>query len=240
MPNYWKLVNKVIRESDILLIVLDARMAEESRNTEIEDKINKAGKKLLYVINKSDLLGRKELAELKLNPRVVMSARERQGSIKLLRKLSRMAAGRNITAGVLGYPNTGKSSVINALRSRQSAPKSSISGYTRSLQKVRVSKNIMLLDTPGVFPHMEKDDTKHAVLGAKDPSLIKDPEGVVMDIMGQYLGKIERYYRVKTADPEQVLEAIAIKNNMVKKGGVPDTERAARRILYLLQKGKIR
>ena len=240
MPNYWKLVNKVIRESDVLLLVLDARMPEESRNPEIENKIKKAGKRFLFVINKCDLLSRNELSELKLNPRVTMSAKERKGSIKLLRKLSRMAAGKDITVGVLGYPNSGKSSVINALKGRQSAPTSSISGYTRALRKIRVSKNIMLFDTPGVLPYREKDNIKHAILGAKDPGRIKDPEGLVMDIMDRYPSKIEGYFRVKTGDPEEVLETIAVKKKMLGKGGLPDTERMARRILYLLQKGEIR
>ena len=52
MPSYWNLVNRVIRDSDILLLVLDARVAEESRNFELEDKVEAAGKPLIYIFNK--------------------------------------------------------------------------------------------------------------------------------------------------------------------------------------------
>ena len=54
--------------------------------------------------------------------------------------------------GVLGYPNTGKSSIINALKGRASAPTSPVSGYTKGMQWIRASKRMYLLDPPGVFP----------------------------------------------------------------------------------------
>ena len=65
MASFWNIVNKVIRESDILLEVLDARMVKETRNKEIEDKVKKSGKILIYVINKCDLVEKPTLERYK-------------------------------------------------------------------------------------------------------------------------------------------------------------------------------
>ncbi|MBI5881377.1 GTPase, partial [archaeon] len=61
MANYWKLVNDVIREADILLEILDGRSIDETRNIEIEDKVKKSGKVLIYVINKCDLVDKDKM-----------------------------------------------------------------------------------------------------------------------------------------------------------------------------------
>ena len=55
MVTFWKVINKVIEESDVILEILDARYPDKTRNLEIENKVKKAGKKLVYVLNKCDL-----------------------------------------------------------------------------------------------------------------------------------------------------------------------------------------
>ena len=158
MPSFWGLVNSVIREADILLLVLDARLVTESRNIEIERKIREAGKPLVYVVSKSDLTDKEEAkrAASDLKPMVLFSAKDYRG-VRQLRKAIVIEAKRRgkeeITVGVLGYPNVGKSSLINALKGRGSAGTSPLSGYTRGLQKIRLSRKIMLIDTPGVIPY---------------------------------------------------------------------------------------
>ena len=56
MRTFWNMVNDVIGDSDILLLVLDSRMAQGTRNLEIEDKVASSGKPLIYVLNKCDLV----------------------------------------------------------------------------------------------------------------------------------------------------------------------------------------
>ena len=65
MPSFWKHVNKVIKEADIIIEVLDARMVEETRNFEVEDKVKKEEKILLYVFNKCDLASKEKLKTIK-------------------------------------------------------------------------------------------------------------------------------------------------------------------------------
>ena len=47
MTSYWSLVNKQISEADILLLIMDARMPELTRNAEIESKIREREKKII-------------------------------------------------------------------------------------------------------------------------------------------------------------------------------------------------
>ena len=75
MKNYWKAVNEVIRRSDVLIQVLDARFPEETRNKEVELKVLTSGKRLIYVVNKSDLAGDKHFPK----SYVVLSSRTRRG-----------------------------------------------------------------------------------------------------------------------------------------------------------------
>jgi len=56
MKNFWKLVNTIIKEADLILLVGDARSPLKTYNTEIIDKIKKQNKKFLYILNKADLI----------------------------------------------------------------------------------------------------------------------------------------------------------------------------------------
>ena len=94
-----------------------------------------------------------------------------------------------------------------------------------------------MLDTPGVYPYKEKDKLKHALISSIDYSKIKDSETVALRLIESLHNKIEEHYNVKAKEPEQLLEKIAIKLNLIKKGNKPDTERAARKLLKDWQKG---
>ncbi len=243
MPaDFWKIVNEVIEESDILLEILDARMIKDTRNSEIEAKVKEQNKILIFVINKCDLADQEELKKIRLAPSVYVSSIKRYGITKLLHLILRYAPKKEkVVVGVLGYPNTGKSSVINALKGRGSAPTAPISGYTKAKQLIKVTSQIYLMDTPGVYPYMENDSAKHAMTSSLDSSKIKDPEGTVIDLMRKFKGKIEAFYGVDVSrDKEESLEQIAIKNNRLMKGGIADTKTMAVMILQAWQKGKIK
>jgi ribosome biogenesis GTPase A len=253
MGNYWILVNKVINEADILLLILDARMIKETRNKEIERKIKDSNKALIYVINKCDLVNEEDLRKYKqrIKNSVFISSKTKTGLKTLQEKIyinfSRINKEKNIdlkynkiNVGVLGYPNVGKSSVINAMKGKKSAKTSALSGYTKSLQKIRTDKKIVMIDTPGVIPYKENDDLKHSMTGTIDFTKIKDPDNVVFEMMEKFPGKIENFYNVPLNDDhEETIEIIALKKNILIKGGLPDTKRMARMIITQWQSGKI-
>lgn len=250
MANFWKIVNNVIEKSDVLLEVLDSRVHGLTRNKEVEDKVKRAGKQLILVLNKADLIS-KDVAESekkrlsKEYPVVFVSAKEHHGT-KLLREaiLSRTDK-HEVIVGVLGYPNTGKSSVINVLKGRKAASTSSHAGQTRALQKIRVTNRIMMLDTPGVVPFLEKDEAKHVLLGAIMFSEAENPELAACEII-KHCNEINKkiipaYYHVEeTDDAYAMIEKIAQKRNVLAKGGVLDIERTARLIIQDWQTGKIK
>ena len=248
MTSYWDIVDKVIWDSDVILLVLDARLVNETRNREIEEKVRSLGRPLVYVVTKSDLVGKKEAAswKKKLKPCVFVSSREHHGTRKLrdriLIEASRAGVKtKTVRVGVLGYPNVGKSSLINVMKGRKSAPTSPRSGFTKGVQRVRADNRVLFLDTPGVIPYNESDSVKHGMIGSQDSSITKEPDLVAIGLMKRFPGKMERHFGVKEKKyKDKTLEDIAIKKKLLMKGGKPDIFRAARMIIRAWQKGDIR
>jgi len=242
MPSYWRHVNRVLAEADIIIEVLDARFIEETRNEEIEDKIRQRNKKILYVLNKCDLVDVEKLKQTAktIKPSVFISSKDRLGTTILKKKILELSRGENVTVGVLGYPNVGKSSLINALAGRRAARTSAESGFTKGLQKIRVDNKIVLLDTPGVFPSREKDMVKHGKTGAVDYAKIKDPEMAALGLIEAKKEAIQRHYHIDKDVPEEILQEIAVKFNKLQKGGTADLDAAGRFLLKEWQTGKIK
>ena len=73
---YWKVIEKIIDESDLILEVIDARMPHLSRNEDIESLCKEKGKDLAIIINKVDLISVKNIKdEIKGMKTFVISAR---------------------------------------------------------------------------------------------------------------------------------------------------------------------
>ena len=239
MKNFWGIVNHVVKQADIILLVLDARFPEQTDNPEL---IEKAGEKdIIYVLNKADLVERKTLERLKKKyPNCIyISSKEHQGTTMLLHKILEIAQGQKVSVGVVGYPNTGKSSVINALKGRKSASTSPHSGHTKAKQLIKITDNVYLIDTPGVLPYMERDKIKLAMIGAEDFTKTKDPDLAAMELIKNKKKMICKFYGVKESAPEKVIEHIEIKYKRLSKGGKANINETARIILRDWQKGKI-
>jgi len=241
--NFWAVVAGVISKADILLEIIDARVVDQTRNVEIEERVKNSGKPLIYVLNKCDLADKDKLDEIKktLIPSVFISCKTYHG-INLLKERIRVEGKKKgfekPRVGVLGYPNMGKSSVINALTGTGTAGVSSMSGFTRGKHYINM-RQFFLIDTPGVIPYGEKDHVKNMMTGITTRS--KDPELDLLLIMDEHPGIIESHYAVPVEkDTEKTLEKIAIKLHCVRKGNLPNIARASELILKQLREGKIK
>ncbi len=264
---YPGLAEKIVYISDIVLEVLDARFYESTRNRELEKKISKREKIIIYVINKSDLITKEKQKEIKrlLKPSIIISCTERRGINELRNTIKRFAKQitkehkslkgdeiieedlETVNVGVIGYPNTGKSSLMNVLIGRSSAGVGSDAGFTRGVQKIKLSKGIILIDTPGVIPKPDYSSSSmekiasHTILGGRSYSQVKEPEIVIQEIMIRFPGDLEKYYEIESnGDAETLIEELGKKRNLLKKGGLVNTDTTARSILKDWQLGKIR
>jgi len=250
-----KLAEEVIENADILLEVLDARFPEETRNPEAEEMIKRKGKKIIYVLNKADTLGKNKIdRELisQLYPFVFLSCKEKKGIRDLRKKInievSRLKIKNNSAkVGIIGYPNTGKSSIINLLAGSHQARTSAEPGHTRGIQNIRLTKNILLIDTPGVIPSNENSATnredlkKHAKIGVRSFNKLKNPEFVVSSLMQENPLLFEKFYNIEAkGDAEVLLEKLGRERNFLLKGNLVDIDRTARFILKDWQEGNIR
>ena len=253
---YPRIVREVIEISDIILEILDARFIKETRNEEIENLIIEKGKKLVFVINKSDLSDKKVDKNIfgNLGPYVFISAKSGMGMatlrrlIKIEAKRAKLPEGQNrVQVGIVGYPNTGKSTVINRIIRRGVASTSKQAGHTRGIQKIRMAENLLMLDTPGVIPDSKyspierKAQALDTKLGARTYSDVKYPDEVIHFIMQTNGKDIEKFYDIKAdGNTETLIEALGRKKNILKKGAEVDTDRVARIILKDWQEGKIK
>lgn len=230
-------VRDVIDDCDIVIEVLDARNVNGTRSRKIENLVKKKKKKLILVINKIDLAKPNKLPQGKV---VLMSATKRQGT-RALRSVIHgcLPQKDNLKVGLVGYANTGKSSIVNALGG--GARTSSRAGFTRGKQWLRVTKRILLLDSPGIIPRKE-GETALALKGAYDVTKLKDPIGAAMKLIKQIGSKkLVKVYGVEAFDDEyEQLEELAGKWMMLRKGAELDLDRAAKKLVKDWQTGKLK
>lgn len=237
MSSYNNLVRKVIDDSDVVLIVVDIRSAMDVDLSMLEKKVRWAGKKFLYVLSKADLY-EGDARNVPLKPSIAVSATEHLSTTRLVKRLMSLGKGESIRVGVVGLPNAGKSSLINALKGKGSASTSPISGHTKGVQHIRISKSILLIDTPGVIT--AQDPISRLKAGAVDAGKIKQIEPAAAELIEALGGVVEKHYGVeKQEDTYETLEAIGRSRNLLSKGGEVDLDRTARMVVRDWQKGTI-
>ncbi|NPB00262.1 MAG: GTPase RsgA [Crenarchaeota archaeon] len=245
----WRRVRKVLDDADLVLEVADAREPMETRNVRIEKLAQKLGKPIILVLNKCDLVPFEILEKWKIFlerelPTVFLSAKYRLGTRKLMIYIKKYAPRLPVRVAVVGYPNVGKSTVINYLKGRHVAQTSPVPGWTRGEQIVKAKSWLYVVDTPGVVPIEEvKDEALLIVKGAIDPSRLRDPVYPAVKLIERILrynpsAFLERY-NIDSRDPMKIIEEVARKRGLLLKGGKPNIEAAAQAVIRDWIEGKI-
>lgn len=159
----WVELYKVLDSSDVIIFVLDARDPNGTRCRHVEKHLKKncPTKHFIFLLNKVDLVPtsatRKWIVYLsKIAPTIAFTAKidkpfGKFSLIKMLRQFDLFHKDKKtISVGMIGYPNVGKSSVINALRSKLVCKTAPIPGETKIWQYVALTKRIYMIDCPGI------------------------------------------------------------------------------------------
>jgi ribosome biogenesis GTPase A len=273
MEPYWNLIEEIVRESDIILYILDARAVRESRNKKIEETLDRLAKPYILVLNKADLVGNADLESAVEYIRVSLdkeavyfSNRRKSTSRNLLFRIRQMfarygkrknynpiikkphrEAKADIVVGVVGYPNVGKSSVINALAFKKKAKVSEKAGTTHGLQWISAGDEIKLIDTPGVIPLEKVDRVQLGFISAISPDRLKEPELVAGKIIETIMNRdkkiLEERYNISIKEGMnafEILEYLSLEKKHLKKGGFADEIRTSRMLIKDWQNGSLR
>ena len=250
----WNELYKVIDCSDVVVQVLDARNAPGTRCHQVEAylKSQKSHKHLVFVLNKCDLVPtwvtKHWISALsKSHPTLAFHASVTnsfgKGSlIHLLRQFARLHLDlKQISVGFIGYPNVGKSSIINTLRCKKVCKVAPIPGETKVWQYIRLTKRIHLIDCPGVVYPQGETEVDKVLKGVTRVEYLKTPTFYVSHVLERtqpaYLRKL--YGLEGWGDEQEFLEKLARKTGKLLKGGECDVDTVAKMVLNDWQRGKI-
>ena len=245
----WRVVREVIDEADVVVEVVDARDPIGTRNRKLERLVQEEGKPLLIVMNKADLVPKEWAEEYKRKsevPVVFISARERKGTGILRKEIKKLAKPlldekEKVKVALIGYPNVGKSTIINTLKGKRAVGTAPIPGYTKGKQLIRLSKRIWLLDSPGVVPIDDFDEL--VIKGGFPADKIEDPVRPALKLIGRILetrreALTEKFGIDRFESEEDILRKIGERRGLIKARGEVDLEETARWLLREWQTGR--
>lgn len=252
----WGELYKVIDSSDVVIQVLDARnpMGTRCRNVEkfLKEDANKH-KHMIFVLNKSDLVptwvtGRWVKTLSKEYPTIAFHASITnsfgKGSlIQLLRQFAKLHSDKKqISVGFVGYPNVGKSSIINTVRGKAVCRTAPVPGETKVWQYITLMKRIYLIDCPGiVYPSPEDSETDIVLKGVVRVENLPAPEEHIAEVLERCKPEyIRRTYDIDAWEsPEDFLTKLARKSGRLLKQGEADLATVAKMVLNDWLRGRI-
>ncbi|XP_075029993.1 nucleolar GTP-binding protein 2 isoform X4 [Calonectris borealis] len=250
----WGELYKVIDSSDVVVQVLDARDPMGTRSPHVESylKKEKHWKHLIFVLNKCDLVPtwatKRWVAVLSQEyPTLAFHASltnpfGKGAFIQLLRQFGKLHSDKKqISVGFIGYPNVGKSSVINTLRSKKVCNVAPIAGETKVWQYITLMRRIFLIDCPGVVYPSGDTETDIVLKGVVQVEKIKSPEDHISAVLERAKPEyIRKTYKIDSwKDTEDFLEKLASRTGKLLKGGEPDMQTVSKMVLNDWQRGRI-
>jgi ribosome biogenesis GTPase A len=267
MAKTRRLIGENLKNVDIVIELLDARIPSSSRNPEITRLTE--GKPLITLLNKSmladpaetekwvkhytgdghicipfDCIGKKGTDRLIPAVRTVLAD-------KIARYEQKGMHGRKLRAMVVGIPNVGKSSLINLLGGTKKAKVENRPGVTLAPQWVTTKEGLDLMDMPGVlWPRFDDREIGEnlAITGAiKDDVVEIETLAVALchKLRHRYPALLAERYKLDAnavtgnLSDYELFEAIGKKRGFLISGGEINTERTANTLLDEFRAAKI-
>ena len=261
MTKAMRMMEDNLKAVDGVMLVLDARAPRASINNKLSKLF--VNKKVLYVLNKCDLIEKKdEIQTIKAFSQegkevVGISAMDKKSIDLLYSKifsLLKEKLERNKEKGVFkpvrimvaGIPNTGKSTIINALSGGKKAITGNKAGVTKGKQWVRL-RELELLDTPGTMPPAFENQTlaKHlAYIGSMNDANIDFNDlayELIKELAEKYPNLLKEKYGIEdlSLPTLELFNVICVRRGFLLKGGDFDYDRCATAVIDDFRKGRI-
>ncbi|VDD94094.1 unnamed protein product [Enterobius vermicularis] len=260
--------NELTKEKNVRTYAGEVWKTVEAADVIIEESVLNAGKRMVLLLNKIDLVPKenvqKWLTYLRGRlPTIAFKASTQEqaknlfyslifiliciGADLLLKLLNNYCRNKDIKTsirvGIVGFPNVGKSSVINSMKRKRACNVGAEPGVTKQVQEVELDKHIRLLDSPGVVLALpqDMDSVELALKNAVRPETLSDPVAPVQAILRRCSRDLTLYYKIpKFGTCEEFLSSLARRFGKLKKGARPDTVAAAKRVLHDWNAGNLR
>ena len=251
-----KELQKILPQADLVIEVLDARIPYSSQNPLLAQL--RKDKPCIKLLNKCDLADKSIVSKWQIQL-------ERDSSVKTLvchhgdvltRKLPELCRSmipvrdnrsNMIYALIVGIPNVGKSTLINKLAGRNVTKTGNEAALTRMQQRIEISTDLMLIDTPGMlWPKIENENSGYrlAATGAiRDTAInLQEVASFIAEfLLAHYPGiTLQRYALPALPNSDiELLEAIARKRGCIVSGGKVDYEKVSRLLVSELRNGDL-
>ncbi len=262
-PGHMNAARKKAAESmektDLVIEVLDARVPQASSNPMIESLRRARQRPCLKILNKSDLADpaatRAWLEHYGAQPQVhavALSCRKPADVSKVPALCLKLAPHRGtplkpLRVMIMGIPNVGKSTLMNALLKKRVAKVGDEPAVTKTQQRLYLGNNIVLIDTPGMMWPKIEHPTDGLMLAASHAIGVN---AIIEEEVAAFLAEmlLQRYPQLLAAryglrpdgmDGIGVVEAIAARRGFRLRGGDLDVEKAAHTLLQDYRSGAL-
>ncbi|ORD94202.1 NOG2 [Enterospora canceri] len=247
----WNEMYKVLDASDVVIHLLDARDPDGTKCKLVEKYLEtKRHKHLIYVLNKVDLVPTsvtaawlrvlsKSHTAIAYHSNSLDNFYGKENLLGVIRQLKTLYKKKSISIGFVGYPNTGKSSVINTLVKKDACRVAPVPGQTRVWQYIALMKEVYLIDSPGVIPIMTERES--ILFGAVRVENILEPDLYVGDVIAKVgADAIRKRYQIEFETEDEFYEAYGRKYKKIQAGNKVNVDLISRSILHDFIRGRLR